>query len=54
MKKFIVKFLCVLGDLTYRSYFFRYEWGYRLYNKLMTKSSNLQDKWKLKEPWTTV
>ena len=54
MKKLIVKSLYFLGDLTYKSYFFRYEWGYRLYRNLMVTSSNLQDKWNLQEPWITT
>lgn len=54
MKKIIVHALYHAGDLVSRSFLFRFGWGYTIYNKLMTKSSDLQDKWKLNGPWEDV
>ena len=54
MKKIITYMFYYMGDLVSRSFFFRYGWGYTLYNKLMIKSVKLQDKWKLAGPWQHV
>ncbi|WP_313374316.1 hypothetical protein [Chishuiella sp.] len=51
MKQFIVMTLFRLGDFVSRTKLMNYEFGADFYNFLMVKSSKLQDKWNLKEPW---
>jgi len=47
--------LYFIGDfISRRSFIMRFEWGYNLYNKCMTYSSDIQDWGNLKRPWKTV
>lgn len=55
MKQIIVWILFYIGDLISKTFFYRKcGVGYKLYCKIMLKSMDLQDKWKLKQPWEHI
>lgn len=55
MRRIIVWGLFYIGDLVSKvCYIPVFHWLYSIYNYLMSKSSDLQDKWKLDGPWKKV
>lgn len=53
-KKLHVYTLFYIGDIISRTIMDWWGWGYNWYNKCMVKSSELQDKYGLDKPWTTI
>lgn len=51
LKQWWVMTLYYLGDFVAHSWLVNMSWGYDLYNYLLTKSIDLQEKWNLPEPW---